>query len=237
RAALRHEDDPQTRFAELRDALIAWVDSPKRAKRLFSEKAAAPAPAARRQPAPTPAPAPTQTPNQKPDDAAAAPAAVAATGAAARPAPSASEARDDAEYDEVPAWRRTRSAERLQQQRDARDEPPREDTAPVRLQRAHRADPAPIEEAEQLERVHAHQASPFSRPSSDRPRPVADEAPVAGQEQGSEQEPERPEKPEWLDDYDDEAHVTQTMNLKTPPPVSASALRDRSSTGDIVPRP
>jgi hypothetical protein len=43
--------------------------------------------------------------------------------------------------------------------------------------------------------------------------------------------------PAWLDTYDDEAQVTQNLDLKTPPPVAASAVRDRGGPGeDLVPR-
>jgi hypothetical protein len=57
------------------------------------------------------------------------------------------------------------------------------------------------------------------------------------------QEPKQPrlqppaEKPDWLDEYDDDADVTQqSMNLKTPPPVAASSVHDRTKSGEgIVP--
>jgi hypothetical protein len=43
-------------------------------------------------------------------------------------------------------------------------------------------------------------------------------------------------QPAWLDDYDDDAHVTRNIPLSTPAPVAASALRDRGRPGDdIVP--
>jgi hypothetical protein len=42
-------------------------------------------------------------------------------------------------------------------------------------------------------------------------------------------------KPAWLDDYDDDAHVTRNIPLSTPAPVSASAIRDRGRPDDIVP--
>jgi hypothetical protein len=49
--------------------------------------------------------------------------------------------------------------------------------------------------------------------------------------------PARAATPAWLDDYDDDADVTQSMNLKTPPPVPATSVRDRRHTGDnILPR-
>ncbi|MDH2442554.1 hypothetical protein QDR37_01215 [Amnibacterium sp. CER49] len=45
------------------------------------------------------------------------------------------------------------------------------------------------------------------------------------------------EKPDWLDEYDDDADITQqSMNLKTPPPVAASSVHDRTKSGEgIVP--
>jgi hypothetical protein len=49
--------------------------------------------------------------------------------------------------------------------------------------------------------------------------------------------PQAPAVPAWLDVYDDEAQVTQNLDLKTPPPVSASSVRDRGTPGeDLVPR-
>jgi hypothetical protein len=58
-----------------------------------------------------------------------------------------------------------------------------------------------------------------------RPAPAAQPLPV-GATQG---------KPAWLDDYDDDAHVTRNIPLSTPAPVSASAVRDRGRPDDIVP--
>ncbi|MGT2426719.1 hypothetical protein [Amnibacterium kyonggiense] len=42
--------------------------------------------------------------------------------------------------------------------------------------------------------------------------------------------------PAWLDNYDDEAQVTQNLDLKTPPPVAATSIRDRGTGEDLVPR-
>ena len=66
-------------------------------------------------------------------------------------------------------------------------------------------------------------------PPQSRPRRAADEQPSPAQKQPV---------PAWLDTYDDEADVTRDIDLsKTPPPMSASAVRDRTRTGDdIVPR-
>ena len=182
----------------MRDALIAWVASPKRARRLFPATPAAPAPAPAQQPA----------------------------AAAAEPEPAADAVAAHSEDAEVPAWQRTASVERLRQQRTARprtDEPESDDTAPVRLARSHRADPAPIAEVEQLERADAPQPARHTT------------AAVAVQEAPA---PRPANTPEWLDVYDDEAQVTQqNIDLRTPPPVSATSVRDRAPAGDIVPRP
>lgn len=43
-----------------------------------------------------------------------------------------------------------------------------------------------------------------------------------------------PARPAWLDDYDDDAHVTRNIPLSTPAPVSASAIRDRGRPGDDI---
>lgn len=178
----------------MRDALIAWVSSPKRARRLFSAPASA------------------------------APASAAPV--AEHEQPSAPARTDDAE---VPAWQRTASAERLRQQQTARtrpDEATADDTAPVRVPRSHRAEPAPIVEVEQLEQLERSEAQQPARHTT---------AAVAVQDE----RPARPAgTPEWLDVYDDEAQVTQqNMDLRTPPPVSATSVRDRAPSGDIVPRP
>jgi hypothetical protein len=41
-------------------------------------------------------------------------------------------------------------------------------------------------------------------------------------------------QPAWLDDYDDDAHVTRNIPLNTPAPVAASAIRDRGRPGDDI---
>ncbi len=196
----------------LRDALIAWVAAPKRSRRLF--------PAA----GPTAGKAGLARTTSSPARAEADPApSTGSTPTGSTPTPS----RDDAE---VPAWQRTASVERLRQQQTARtraDEPDEDDTAPVRAPRSHRADPAPIAEVEQLERLDRADAQQPARHAT-AAVPVQEAAPAA-----------RPGgTPEWLDDYDDEAQVTQqNMDLRTPPPVSATTVRDRAPAGDIVPRP
>lgn len=203
--ALPGSGDAAPAVAELRDALVAWVGHPARAKRLFADRPVPPAQGSARD-------------------------AEANSEGAAEPSGEGGA--------EVPAWRRTRSGERLQQQAAAAE--PREQTAPVRIPRSHRAEPAPIDEVQQLEQVEAHQASLLGRPAEQRAE--AREQPDR-EEQAKETATAartgtaQRRTPEWLDDYDDEAHVTQNLDLRTPPPVSASTLRDRSATGDIVPRP
>lgn len=64
------------------------------------------------------------------------------------------------------------------------------------------------------------------------PRPVQHEVPpVAPAPTGRSSSGQ----PAWLDDYDDEAHVTRNIPLSTPAPVAASAIRDRGTPDDIVP--
>jgi len=240
---------------ELRDRLVEWVGRPARAKRVFAAPVAHPFPPAQQEaaepasdveqetappervarpvsgPLRTPAPeeavpavdAPAPEPEEQPVLAGAAPAvAVAQTSSAAA----------------VPAWQRTRAVERLQQERSRSRavEPPSVDeddavpmsTAPVQLPHAHRAPNAPTPEADEavrLEavRLEAHQQARHARPTDEVAAPggAAYATPA----------------PAWLDTYDDEAHVTQNLDLKTPPPVAAAAVRDRGAPGeDVVPR-
>lgn len=158
----------------------------------------------------------------------AAPAAAAVPPATAPPAA--------ASADALPAWQRTRAVERLQQERGrtrgveaptAEEEPAPLGTASVQLPRPHRADgppAAPAAEAEEAVRLEAHQQARHARPDAQAPStgavPAATPTPA----------------PAWLDTYDDEAQVTQNLDLKTPPPVSASAVRDRGAGDDLVPR-
>ena len=136
--------------------------------------------------------------------------------------------------DAVPAWQRTRAVERLQQERSRSRavEPPTPpdaeplplSTAPVQVPHVHRAPTLPSSDAEDAVRLEAHQQARHARPSDDAPA-----APGHG--------PESNPAPAWLDTYDDDAHVTQNLDLKTPPPVAAAAVRDRGAPGeDVVPR-
>ncbi|HEY8319507.1 MAG TPA: hypothetical protein VIG76_11810 [Amnibacterium sp.] len=89
--------------------------------------------------------------------------------------------------------------------------------------------------AEQDAPAPAPAAAPSPEPASaEAPAAVAVPATVDEQPAPSQKQP----VPAWLDTYDDEADVTRDIDLsKTPPPMSASAVRDRTRTGDdIVPR-
>ncbi|RIX28267.1 hypothetical protein [Amnibacterium setariae] len=266
---------------ELRDRLVEWAGRPARAKRVFAvspvpardaEQAAAPTPRTEQA---APAPAPAERPAPLPETARAEPgpreepatrerftrpAEPTATGAEPAPAasaPAAAPAQPDHEpavavaSTTVPAWRRTRAGERLQQEHDrartpepaapapaaaqapaaapapaAEEEPEQLGTAPVQVPQAHRAHGTPSSDANDAVRLEAHQQARHARPTDEAPAatgvvptPVADPAPA------------------WLDTYDDEAQVTQNLDLKTPPPVAASAVRDRGGPGeDLVPR-
>jgi hypothetical protein len=234
-------------FAELRDRLVQWVGKPARARRLFAAPSAqrvatrAPAPDASdgdapvaQQPAPEPdrsarsagGPEPRSTPPEAEGGPAATPAELDREPAGAVPATALGE--------DVPAWQRTRAVERLQQERSRGravesagggedDVAVPRTTAPVGLQRSHRVgatnEPADADEAVRLE---AHQQARHARPSEQPPTGAI---------------PATTSAPAWLDTYDDEAQVTQNLDLKTPPPVSASAVRDRGAPGeDLVPR-
>lgn len=245
---------------ELRDRLVAWVARPSRAKRLFAPSPARPVPAARGaapeavepavdESAPAdaagqdrfsrPEPGPRRTP--PPEDPAAVedpapePEVVAATAAAAAPA-SVPAAPAPASGGAVPAWQRTRAGERLQQERFKtravelptvdEDEPVPVSTAPVQLSHPHRAPGAPSADADEAVRLEAHQQARHARPD-EQPQAPNGAAPAA----------QATPAPAWLDTYDDEAQVTQNLDLTTPPPVAASAVRDRGGPGeDLVPR-
>ncbi|TDS81091.1 hypothetical protein [Amnibacterium kyonggiense] len=278
-------DRTEQRLADLRDALVQWVQRPGRAKRIFvtpiptpsTKPAAAATPAAVPTPEPEPAPvapvasaAPTEEPQPEteprdrdrfsrpgsrrspaepesepegtPDPepalvgaAAAAPAAEATLSAAASTAsPAAASSAAAAAIDGLPAWQRTRAVERLQQERArgrAVEAPTPEDdqavavsTTPVQVPRTHRAESQPTAaEAEEAIRLEAHQQARHARPT--------DEAPAA-----TGAVPAATPAPAWLDNYDDEAQVTQNLDLKTPPPVAATSVRDRGPGEDLVPR-
>jgi hypothetical protein len=191
-----------------------------------------PAPGPRRMP-----PAPAQSEPTAPAAPAAASTAVPA--APASPAtPLVGAAAAAAAVESVPAWQRTRAGERLQQERgrargveapSTDDEPGSPGTAPVQLPHPHRAGTgsAPEQEDEAIpvdahpQTRHGHAAEHAA--AADAAKPAA--APVATA------------TPAWLDEYDDEAQVTQNLDLKTPPPVSASSVRGRGTPGeDLVPR-
>lgn len=241
---------------ELRDRLVAWVERPSRAKRLFAPSAATPVPVAvaaapeavepaihesaqveaagqdrfsrpepgpRRTPPPE-EPAAEEEPVLEPE-VVAVPAAAAPAIAPAASAPAAGGA--------VPAWQRTRAGERLQQERLKtravepptvdEDEPVPVSTAPVQLSHPHRAPGAPSADGDDAVRLEAHQQARHARPDEAQ-QAVGGAAPATS-------------APAWLDSYDDEAQVTQSLDLTTPPPVSASAVRARGGAGeDLVPR-
>lgn len=153
----------------------------------------------------------------------------------ASPAPAVAVASAAGSSQQVPAWQRTRAGERLQQERGrgrgvepltATEESVVSDgTAPVPLQHAHRAPGAPAADADEAVRLEAHQSARHSRPGGP-------QSAVAASRPGAAPASD----PSWLDDYDDEAHVTQNLDLKTPPPVAAAAVRDRGPGEDLVPR-
>lgn len=78
-------------------------------------------------------------------------------------------------------------------------------------------------------------------PEAAAPQPVVDapatqpsarpEVPAARAATGADGEQE---KPAWLDDYDDEAHVTRNIPLGAPSPVAATSVRDRNRPGDAI---
>ena len=218
-----------TDLAALRDPLIAWVRTPRRAKRLFSSPASLPTaeaptqtPAAEDRP-PKAEPAPESAPHPARSTARAATAAPAVDRSIFTP-PMRTDADESQEDDgeAVPAWRRTKSAERLQQSHPARatavlDEQP-DDAGSTTVVHPHRAAGPPVTDSDDAD----SQASRHARPVL-----IDEEQPPVAQRR----------VPEWLDTYDDEADVTQNLDLRTPPPVSASKVRDRAPNTDIVPRP
>lgn len=166
----------------------------------------------------------------------AAPSPVAAAGSPAAGSPAGAS---------VPAWQRTRSGGRLHQERGGRQEaaaPDEQDaprTAPVQLQHAHRAAGATAADADDVARTEAHLQARHARgeDAAEGPAIPADgpDAPAARPDRPTQND--RVAEPGWLDDYDDEAQVTQNLDLTTPPPVSATAVRDRGPRGeDLVPR-
>lgn len=245
------DDASGTQVGELRDGLVQWVSAPKRARRLFS---ATPAP---KSPAATPA-APAAEPSAEAEPAAPAqptpvteherfapPAAEpvrapqAESAEAPEPEPAAAAS---APVESVPAWQRTRTVERLQQERGrtrgAETPAPEAEpeaspsTAPVLQQHPHRAGGAPAADSDEAVRLEAHLQARHARPVEP---PATGAVPAAPPAQTPAQTQATP-APAWLDNYDDEAQVTQNLDLKTPPPVAASAVRDRGKGEDLVPR-
>lgn len=247
---------PQTTAAveEVRDRLLAWVARPRRAKRLFgadvdrlgAERTArlaqrAAGPGSDKEERESAAPA-------KPDvDTESAPAASAPADVTERPAPG------DARPEPVAA-RAQNLAHELQAERSktANGAPPvvapgvtsgrPATTEPVLI---HRTRLESMDRGSVDPRIdHARHASPSeaapvlaavpSDPSTAPEVPEPDTEPAVAAAPVGERQP----TPAWLDTYDDEAEVTRDIDLsKTPPPKSASAVRDRTHTGDdIVPR-
>jgi hypothetical protein len=91
------------------------------------------------------------------------------------------------------------------------------------------ASPSTSAEEAIVERPAAVAASDHTNQARPAPPEVPAAQPAAAGRSGSAQ-------PAWLDDYDDDAHVTRNIPLSTPAPVAASAIRDRGRPGDdIVP--
>ena len=251
--ALQQDDRGGAGVDDLRDRLVAWSARPARAKRLFPptpapERAAqAPAPSVAA-PAAAPAtepPAVQQAAVQpvRPEEPATAPAAAEPSPEPAPPAPQhpdhepATAVAAGAGAGAVPAWQRTRAGERLQQEHGRQRVPeapverePEPVAAPAvpapRVAPAAAAVPAASEDREESLRLEAHQQARHAR--------AAEEPPA---ETGAVVAPPGGPAPAWLDTYDDEAQVTQNLDLKTPPPIAASAVRDRGGPGeDLVPR-
>ncbi|WP_375387929.1 hypothetical protein [uncultured Amnibacterium sp.] len=255
----------QADLDELRDRLVAWVNRPSRARRIFGAASVTPIPSPpvsdsartgpRRHSASAEQPAAAEAQVASP---ALPPPVVAPVSEAPEPVASRGEA--------VPAWQRTRSGERLQQEREravrarvgepAAEEPEQGDdqTAPVVVPSLRRASAAPAApsapaapavpaaaaaspapasaEADEAVRLEAHQQARHARPIEEPAVSPGTNAPSGGSAQKS-----GVPAPAWLDVYDDEAQVTQNLDLKTPPPVSASAVRGRGAPGeDLVPR-
>lgn len=244
---------PQTTAAvgEVRDRLLAWAARPRRAKRLFgadverlgaertARLAQRAAPGAAEDERRSPAPVDPAVDNES-------------APAAASPADS-TDPQDAGDGRPEPVAARAQNlAHELQAERAkaANGSPPATPAAagarpattePVLMHRTRldsmdrgpldpRADHARHAGAEPAPVVAAVPSDP--PPATEVPQPDT-EAAVAAPPSG-----ERQPTPAWLDTYDDEAEVTRDIDLsKTPPPKAASAVRDRTHTGDdIVPR-
>ena len=256
---------PQTAAAveEVRDRLLAWVARPRRAKRLFAadvERLGAERTARRGAQQPTAsspaAPGRRSTADAEPQRD---PQPESPTAASSAPeAPDAAEPPNDGRPEPVAA-RAQNLAHELQAER-AKAAPddgvapeaaaeengaPSPTTEPVLIQRTRldsmdrqAADPR-FDHARHVGPDQAVAVTPgVAEPPVQQAQPVQ---PVATPEPTPEPSPpagERQATPAWLDVYDDEAEVTRDIDLsKTPPPKAASAVRDRTRTGDdIVPR-
>jgi hypothetical protein len=251
---------PQTTadVEEVRDRLLAWAARPRRAKRLFAadverlgaeraarlgaQQPAAAAPARRS----TAVAAPQRDPqSETPAAAPPAPEAPAASEPPSdgRPEPVAARVQNLAH--ELQAERAKAAADDGSAPEAAADEdgaPPSPTTEPVLIQRT-RLDSMDRQAADPRF-DHARHAGPDEVVAV---TPAVAEGPVDPVQPVATPEPtpepaaptgERQPTPAWLDVYDDEAEVTRDIDLsKTPPPKAASAVRDRTRTGDdIVPR-
>ena len=226
---------PATAAAEPAAGSVAEVEAPAPTPDPTAEEAAPEVREPDRFARPTSAPGPRRTPPEPAPQPEPAPAA-----ASMEPEPElvGATAAASALADGLPAWQRTRAVERLQQERsrgravevptvgEEEDAGPLS-TAPVTVPRAHRAaEAAAAAEAEEAVRLEAHQQARHARPT-DQSGSASSGTPAAAPTPA----------PAWLDTYDDEAQVTQNLDLKTPPPVAASAVRDRGTSGDdLVPR-
>lgn len=252
---------PQTTAAmeEVRDRLLAWVARPRRAKRLFGadvERLGAERTARREAQRPA---QPTEAEAESFPDAPGKQETTVEATPAAIPAPVSPAAGPDRQApDDRPepvAARAQNLAHELQAERTKPTDgttaaaaiaagAPSLTTEPVLIQRT-RLDS--MDRGSVDPRFdHARHASPAEAAAS--AAAVSPDPPAASEV--SEPEPvlepvpapapvgERQPTPAWLDTYDDEAEVTRDIDLsKTPPPKAASAVRDRTRTGDdIVPR-
>jgi hypothetical protein len=253
---------PQTRAAvdEVRERLLAWLGRPRRSKRLFgadverlgAERAArgatrAPEAASAPPEAPVPAdivdaesprdgkqeppqaapPVPTDTEREPSGDSRPEPVAARAQNLAhelqAERAKTAARAADPAVLPAAPAAEAPHppTTEPVLIQRTRLDSMERQSVDHARHGRPAELPPAVAVAAPEAQPPATEQAEPVPVPDPE-PAPVGERQPT----------------PAWLDTYDDEAEVTRDIDLsRTPPPKAASAVRDRTRTGDdIVPR-
>ncbi|MGN6742336.1 MAG: hypothetical protein ACTHJL_03430 [Amnibacterium sp.] len=223
---------------EVRERLVAWVARPRRAKRLFAsdvERLRAERTARRS--------------NVREEPVTAAPAVDRAEGSAPteaqrQPEPVSARAQNAAHEQAERERTAEQPAEQAPEQAEAQPASPTTEPVLIARTRLESMDRTMAERADHARHARPEEAgAPSAPPVAAAPGP--EEAPAS-------QVPERPEAqpvpqapqgqpqptPAWLDTYDDEADVTQDIDLsKTPRPVAASAVRDRTRTGDdIVPR-